>query len=402
MKYATYFTCLWMLVIPISMVSCNKTKGDAYKKYLEGGEITYPGRVDTVIVQSGYHRIQLSLVPGNDPLVTAFRILWNSNRDSIEIAVPQQNRKDTIPVLISGLQEGNYNFIVYSYDKENNRSVVVNAFGMAYGNSYTGTLVNRTLKSVVQSADGKQVILNWGEPAGGEQGIEVNYTGAAGTVQQIITGAGENRTVLPDYQEHSQLTYRSRYKPDTTAFENFYPELSAVTLPVFERELRKADFKVLSLPTDVKDGGYGWLIDYLWDEKYGTPGFATQSVIPCWFTIDAGSAAPLSRFKIWQASDRLYKQENVKTFELYGSNNPAADGSWDSWTKIGAYTSVKPSGLPVGQNTDDDIAFAKNGEVFAVPQNTPAFRYYRFRLLSNWGGAAFMTMGECTFYTHEK
>ncbi|QJB32284.1 hypothetical protein HF329_13500 [Chitinophaga oryzae] len=399
MKY-TCFIFLWLLGISVWLTSC--TKGDAFKKYMEGGEITYPGRVDTVLAQPGYGRIQLLLVPGNDPLVTKFRIFWNSNKDSVEVPAKQHSGKDTLPVLISGLPEGNYNFTVYSYDKDNNRSVIVNVFGTAYGKSYAGTLVNRTLKSVTQSPDGQKIFLNWGEPAAGEQGIEVTYVSAGGTTQKIIAHAGDNRTVLPDYAERSPLTYRSMYKPDTTAFEFFYPELSAVTLPAFERELSKADFKVLPLPTDVKDGGYGWLIDYLWDNNYDVPGFATQSVIPCWFTIDVGTAAPLSRFKVWQAADRLYNQENVKTFELYGSNSPAPDGSWNSWTMIGAYESVKPSGLPVGQLTDDDITFAKNGESFSVPPGTTAFRYYRFRLLTNWGGAPFMTMGECTFYTHSK
>lgn len=399
MKYI-YLIFLWLLGISVWLMSC--TKGDAFKKYMEGGEITYPGRVDTVLVQSGYNRIRLSLVPGNDPLVTKFRIFWNSNADSLEVPVTQHTGKDTLPVLVSGLHEGNYNFTIYSYDKDNNRSVIVNVIGTAYGKSYAGTLVNRTLKSLVQSPDGKQIILNWGEPAGGEQGIEVSYVSAAGTSQKIVTAPGENRTVLPDYKELSPLSYRSMYKPDTTAFEFFYPEPSAVTLPAFERELPKADFSVLPLPTDVKDGGYGWLIDYLWDDNYNVPGFATQSVIPCWFTIDVGTAAPLSRFKVWQAADRLYDLENVKTFELYGSNNPAPDGSWNSWTIIGAYQSVKPSGLPAGQLSDDDIAFAKEGESFAVPSGTPAYRYYRFKLLTNWGNAQFMTMGECTFYTHKK
>jgi Domain of unknown function len=173
-------------------------------------------------------------------------------------------------------------------------------------------------------------------------------------------------------------------------------------LPAFERELPKAGFKVLELPTDVKDGGYGWLINFLWDEKYNTPGFATKSIIPCWFTIDCSNAAALSRFKVWQANDRLYMGESVKTFELYGSNQPAADGSWGSWTKIGAYESIKPSGLPIGENSDEDVTYAEAGEAFSIPSGTAPFRYYRFKLLTNWGSGAFMTMEEFTFYTHDK
>ncbi len=401
MKWINSITVLGMLLVA-GMLSCTKTSGDAYRRYLESGELTYPGRLDTVIVRPGHNRILLSAVLGNDPLIKRLTIHWNNGRDSMEVPVKRTKGVDTIDVLVPDLREGNYNFTLYTYDKENHQSVVVNAFGVAYGQNYTGSLVNRTLRSVEQSEDGQNLVLNWGEPAGGELGVDVDYTGANGSAQKITIAPTETRTVLPDYQDRSLLSYRSKYKPDSTAFEFFYPAASTVTLPAFERRLPKSGFKVLELPTDVKDGGYGWLLPYLWDEKYDPPGFATQSIIPCWFTIDCGSAAALSRFKVWQANDRLYQLESVKTFELYGSNNPAADGSWASWTKIGAYQSVKPSGLPVGENTQADIDYAKAGEEFAVPEGTAKYRYYRLKLLSNWGGSNFMTLEEITFYTRDR
>lgn len=402
MKDIRLFTFLWILIIAGFIVSCTKTRGDAYRRYMEGGEITYPGRADTVLARSGLNRIQLSVILGNDPLVTRLKVFWNNNTDSLELPVKRTTGVDTITVLVTGLNEGDYNFTVYTYDKENHRSVMVNAFGVAQGQNYVGTLNNRTLQSVMQSADGNQVILNWGAPAAGEQGIDVNYTAADGTSRKVTVPATETRTVLPDYKALSLLTYNSKYKPDSTAFEYFYPKAGTVTLPAFERELPKAGFSVLELPTDVKDGGYGWLIKYLWDENYNPPGFASQSIIPCWFTIDCGKGAALSRFKVWQANDRLYNNESVKTFELYGSNAPAADGSWGSWTKIGSYESIKPSGLPVGNNSNDDVTYAQAGEVFSVPASLASFRYYRFKLLTNWGNSAFMTMEEFTFYTHDK
>lgn len=402
MKNIQFFTFLLILAITGFIVSCTKTRGDAYRKYMEGGEITYPGRADTVLVRAGLNRIQLSVVLGNDPLVTKLKVFWNNNSDSLERAVKRTSGRDTIDVLIPNLNESDYNFIIYTYDKENHRSVMVNASGTAIGQNYVGTLTNRTLQSFTQSADGNQVTLNWGAPAAGEQGIEVSYVGADGVARTATVPATETHTTLPDYKESSALTYKSRYKPDSTAFEYFYPTAITTTLPAFEREFSKAGFKVLELPTDVKDGGYGWLINFLWDENYNPPGFATQSIIPCWFTIDCGKAATLSRFKVWQANDRLYKGESVKTFELYGSNQPAADGSWGSWTKIGAYESIKPSGLPVGQTSDDDVTYAKAGEGFSIPAGTTAFQYYRFKLLTNWGNGTFMTMEEFTFYTHDK
>jgi len=392
------------LIVPACMAifsSCTRTTGDAYKKYLAGGEITYPGRADSVIVRAGYKRIELSVILGNDPLVKKIRIFWNNGLDSVDAAVDHITGKDTINVIIPNLIEGNYNFTVYTYDDAGHRSVAFLGSGIVYGDSYVSSLTNRSLRSITQSKDGLRILLTWGGAADGDLGTEVDYIGHDGNSHKIIVPPAETTTTLPDYQENSQLTYQSLYKPDATAFELFSPTPGQATLPAFERQFDKANFAIVILPTDILEGGYGWLENFIWDEQYDPPGFATQSQIPCWFTFDAGSSASLSRFKVWQANDRLYDLESVKTFELYGSNSPNPDGSWGSWTLIGSYTSVKPSGLPVGQNTQTDIDFAKAGEEFTAPAGSPKFRYYRFKLLSNWGGGNFMTMEEITFYTHD-
>ncbi|WP_198652080.1 DUF4998 domain-containing protein [Chitinophaga deserti] len=387
-------------IFVLAAASCTKTSGDAFKDFMKGGEIIYPGRADTVLVHPGQNRIKLRVVLGNDPLVTQLRVFWSNKADSLTVPVKRTSGRDTVEVMIPNLKEGNYNFTIHTYDSEGHISVVVNAFGITYGANYASSLVNRTLKSIEQSTDGSQIILNWGEPAGGELGIEVKYKGVDGLEKTITVQPGDLVTTLPDYESKSLLSYRSQYKPDSMAFEYFYPPVSTATLPVFERQLSKAGFSVLELPGDVKSN-HGWLMHYLWDDNINS-GFATQNVVPCWFTIDAGQTASLGRIKFWQATDRLYRIENVKTFELYGSNNPAPDGSWASWTQIGAFSSVKPSGKPVGENTQEDIDYALAGESFPLAEGTPKFRYYRFKLLTNWGGSAFMTMGEISLFTHDR
>lgn len=398
MKYIHAILLLGM--IGLAAASCSKTRGDAFKDYMKGGEIIYPGRVDTLLVHPGLNRIKMLVVLGNDPLVNQVRVFWNNKADSLTLPVKRTSGIDTVEIMIPNLTEGNYNFSVFTYDAEGHISVVVNATGVAYGPSYTSSLVNRTLKSLETSPDGNQIYLNWGGAAIGETSIEVKYIGLDGQEKTITAQPDELVTILPDYQSRSQLTYRSEYKPDTLAFESYYPPASTATLPMYERQLSKAGFSVLELPTDVKSN-HGWLMPYLWNDNIHS-GFATQNQVPCWFTIDVGQTAALGRIKFWQATDRLYRIENVKTFEMYGSNNPAADGSWGSWTLIGSFTSVKPSGKPVGENTQGDIDYALAGEDFYFAEGTPKFRYYRFKLLTNWGGSAFMTMGEISLFTNDR
>jgi hypothetical protein len=74
------------------------------------------------------------------------------------------------------------------------------------------------------------------------------------------------------------------------------------------------------------------------------------------------------------------------------------DGSWDDWTKIMNCTIVKPSGSPLGTNTDADIAALKAGHEFTVDVNAGVFRYIRIRILDTWGSSTFTHPAEVTIY----
>lgn len=383
----------------ISLMACRKE--DAYKKFMEGGELSYAGRVDSVIMRPGNQRIQLSMVLGSDPLVTKVRAYWNERRDSVELPVTRTPGKDTVHMVIPGLKEGNYNFHVFTYDNKQNSSVVVNASGTVYGESYFNSLVNRRIKESGFSLDGANLELDWATGNIDEIGIELKYTTTDDLEKTLIVPAKQIKTQLNDVKEGTILKYRSLFKPEPNAIDTFSRDYANLTIPFFERKLDKAKFKELILPTDAKTD-HGWLMSNLWDEQYVAPGFATTRGIPSWFTFDTGVSSTLKRFKTWQASDRLYIGESIRKFEIWGSNDPHPDGSWESWTKLMNGESVKPSGLPVGQNSAADIAYAKAGEGYVLPEGLPKFRYIRFKLLQNWGNAGFMTMGEITLWTGDR
>jgi hypothetical protein len=124
--------------------------------------------------------------------------------------------------------------------------------------------------------------------------------------------------------------------------------------------------------------------------------------MPQWFTFDMGQQASLAKMKIWQRTSALYNYGNPKRFEIYGSNSPNADGSYDSWTKLASFTSVKPSGLPTGQTTQADADFAAAGEPFNFPADLPAYRYIRFKVLETWGGTNYFHLIELTMYKVDK
>lgn len=165
-------------------------------------------------------------------------------------------------------------------------------------------------------------------------------------------------------------------------------------VPLPEVELDKDLFDEYRLPTDAVRYSGSWGMEKMFDGIIGNQGFHTsqdsdESGFPQWNTLDLGVQAKLSRFKFWDrgagGDSWIYTHGNVKTMELWGSNDPNPDGSWDdSWTYITTVESFKPSGLPPGDANQEDVEYAAQGQEFIIPAEAPAVRYIRFRVIESW------------------
>lgn len=176
--------------------------------------------------------------------------------------------------------------------------------------------------------------------------------------------------------------------------------------PLFEKILDKSKFRQYVLPGD-QPAAWGWVMSNMWDNKLGEPGFHTlQGALPRphKFTFDLGALVKLSRFKLLQRTgDWFYAHGNPKEWRMYGSATvPDASGEMDKWIKLMDCYSVKPSGLPVGQVSDDDRNHANGidglGEEFNFPLNAPPVRYIRMEIIKNWGNTDFFHALELTFW----
>jgi hypothetical protein len=186
-------------------------------------------------------------------------------------------------------------------------------------------------------------------------------------------------------------------------WDNRSDTLTEELTPLYEEKLDKKKFKTLSLPSDAP----GTLpITNLWDDVTAYPQFfrtVTGSGIPHWFSFDLGVTAKLSRYVMIQRgafdeNSLLYSAGDPRHWEVWGSNQPSPDGSWDGWTKLADCESIKPSGSGIGQNTNDDIAKAQAGQEFSFPLDAPPVRYLRIKMLQTWGNSDYMWMSELTFY----
>jgi hypothetical protein len=171
--------------------------------------------------------------------------------------------------------------------------------------------------------------------------------------------------------------------------------------PLEEIKLPKTDFKNAMLPTDYytsvsEVGG----VNTIWDGVEATTGsnfYASKFIAPMpqWFTIELGHKMSISRFQKWGRNNtEMYSGSAPRIFELWGSDDPNPDGSWDSWHLLGRFEQFKPSGYgegrEVGPVTDEDRDYWNSRTEFnlvvteEIPNPYMTVTHLRVKILSTF------------------
>ncbi|HBQ57482.1 MAG TPA: hypothetical protein DD786_10085 [Porphyromonadaceae bacterium] len=370
------------LIILVYQYGC--TEFDDFKKYIPDGEIIYTSKVDSVMTYPGNNRIKLSWI-NKDLRISKYVISWNNNQDYVSVNVDESlSIKDTISTFISDIEESDYEFTIISYDNDNNKSVKSFFSGKVYGENYRKTLMNRGVKIAKTFVGSNLTNIEWHNPSPNEVGIEMIYTSHNDVEVTKYLPQTESITSITDYKEGTPFKFRTLYLPEPIAIDTFYTDYEIYEAPTLTyQQLDKSKFRAVFLPGDANDA-WGWVLSNLWDNNVGT-GFHTSDLgMPIFFTIDLGVNAILREIRTWQRLDydQVYQRGNIKNFEIWGSNNPSIDGSFDSWTKLIDCTSYKPSsGTGI---TEEDVTYASAGELYVFPLETPSIRYIRFKILEAW------------------
>ncbi|WP_353124503.1 DUF5000 domain-containing lipoprotein [Parapedobacter pyrenivorans] len=185
-------------------------------------------------------------------------------------------------------------------------------------------------------------------------------------------------------------------------WENLSDTLKLMLTPYYEEQFEK-DWLALHLPGDAWEGAYGLTLDKLWDGSLANVDYFIGNIptppLPNHFTIDLRKPLKISRMKVNQYTfGYQYGLGNPKTFEIWGSNDPPADGGWDNWTLLLQAESIKPSGLPGTAFTNEDTAYAVAGEEYDFPLETDTYRYIRFKTIKTWGGSENILLHEITLW----
>ncbi|MGV8095148.1 MAG: DUF5000 domain-containing lipoprotein [Mangrovibacterium sp.] len=201
-------------------------------------------------------------------------------------------------------------------------------------------------------------------------------------------------------------------------WNNFSDTLVRELTPLFEKEIPKPFAKYLLTSTDPALSIYNdktdadcynanTRLEKIWDGKTSAAAYTdglvtkTNNGVPATFTFDLLVTARLSRFRHHQrqeGTNQFFGDANIRYYEIWGRADAPTNPSWDGWVKLMDVESVKPSGLPVAQNTDEDIALVRAGEEFNFPLDAPPVRWIRIRVKETWGKLQHVSIGEMTFW----
>jgi hypothetical protein len=171
--------------------------------------------------------------------------------------------------------------------------------------------------------------------------------------------------------------------------------------PLFLAEFDKNLFREVSLPNDAYIVS-GYPISRLWNNSRSsfTALAAGDGTMPKSITFDIGILAQIYRIHLLGYSSAGWELRGGEpsVFKIYGCAELDPTGSWDNWTELCDHHGVKPSGLPLGQNSAEDLAMYNAGNLFDIDQNLPKMRYIRIRVYETWGGSLAFELGEITIY----
>lgn len=185
-------------------------------------------------------------------------------------------------------------------------------------------------------------------------------------------------------------------------FNNYSDTLFFSATPYKEDELDKSLFLLVNYPGDVSWAEYNGNPINMWDGQVNEHVYAHTAyplAFPHCITIDLGVNVILSRMHEWQRS--RWEHGSWRYFKVYGCSElpPASsEDMFSGWTLLGDFESIKPSGLPLYQVTDEDLERYAEGEDFSFMRNIPAVRYIRICCTMSWSGMECSTVSEISLW----
>lgn len=245
-KCRVHIGFLFLITGNLFLASCSKMDA-SYKDFVKPNGINYVGKADSLKINSGRNRVEISWLRGTDPNATTAVIYWNNGKDSVTVPVSAGSPDDTISVIINDLPENTYTFNIFTYDKYGHSSVRVDALGSSYDSLYESKLLVRLIDEVVQ--DGDDAVVKWFAADATSFASEIKYTDINGDARQMVVSTGIDSTVLEDFQFGTSIYFRSMYKPDSLCIDTFYTAFDSLFVELAPRNVNLALGKAVVSPS---------------------------------------------------------------------------------------------------------------------------------------------------------
>lgn len=216
----------------VFMLGCTKMDHH-YRDFIDDGEITYVGRVDSIKVYPGDNRMKLSWKVSPDPAVRYAMIYWlhQGTTDSLKVPLTYTEGVDTAFAIIENLEQGDYVFNIRTFNDLGNGSVNMEKAGKVYGDDYREFIEPTRLASAAYK-DG-EVQMRWLLSTDTTAlGSNVYYTDTDGASATYFVGPEVEDLAILDLDHTKPVQYQTLYKPEVLAIDTFYTEMQTVEMEI--------------------------------------------------------------------------------------------------------------------------------------------------------------------------
>jgi hypothetical protein len=366
-----------------------------HEDYLNG-EIIYAGKLDTLKIRPGYYRAQLEGYT---------QFLGTSNQITIEydeqmISYPiDEDLSDIFSVVIENLDEGSYEFNVYTQDPNGNLSVSQTVAGNVIGDEFISDQNPREVLDYSFEPEGNYV--NFYGNAESEYVIYtlVDYENDENEVIRDTLFFEDNRLRLIDLKPLGFMQTTSVIQSGLDGIDSIALSPLDYTLPDLPYSTLNKDFiRLVNMPSDNPGDYNGASPDqYLFDGESvwsGDNEFTYDSgpgSIPFHFTVDLGVKTDLRKVKLNMIDPLINSANNTTQIQIWGRDNLnfAETASSSESEFINASWQLLYEGNVDGQNS--------NSSSFIIPPASSLMRYIRVRVTESVGNDS-AKFTELTFY----
>ena len=384
------------LVLASSLVYVSCSDMDSIHEEYLNGETIYAGKLDTLSIRPGYYRAQLEGY--TQFLGTSNQIIIEYEDQMINYPI-EENLSDIFSVIIEDLEEGSYEFNVYTQDPNGNLSVSQTVAGYVIGDEFILDQNPREVLDYSFESEGNYV--NFYGNAESEFVIYtlIDYENEEDEIIRDTLFYDDSRVKLINLKALGIMQTTSVIQSGLYGIDSIALAPLEYTLPNLPyAEISKDFISLVQMPSDNPGTYNGANPDqYLFDgdgfseaNNFNTYHSGPNS-IPHHFTVDLGVKTDLRKVKLNLVDPVINSENNPTDIQIWGRDNLnfAETPSSDEAQFINASWQLLYEGQIDGLN--------ENNHSFIIPPASSRMRFIRYRVTGSVGGQS-AQLKEMTFY----